>query len=154
MSRGGSCKSRAVPCCMTALPLFFLFDRPSCTPIENRNIARSKKRSNHSEPEHYGRCFGTAYPLLFFLFWLSGCYSLCLQKHALGLHTAQKGQSVKAQSVRPMIEYKMPPQPRAHAMSRARGIALAKPTPCFSSYFGCAAAIPRVQSMPPVGGGA
>ena len=37
------------------------------------------------------RCFGTAYPLLFFLFWLCGCYSLCLQKHALGLHTAQKG---------------------------------------------------------------
>ena len=40
---------------------------------------------------HARRCFGTAYPLLFFLFWLCGCYSLCLQKHALGLHTAQKG---------------------------------------------------------------
>ena len=58
----------------------------------------------------------------------------------------------KAQSVCPMITYEMPPQPRAHAMSRARGTALAKPTPCFSSYFGCAAAIPRVQRDAPWGG--
>ena len=38
-------------------------------------------------------------------------------------------------------------------MSIARGTALAKPTPCFSSYFGCAAAILRVQRDAPGGGG-
>ena len=38
-------------------------------------------------------------------------------------------------------------------MSRARGTALAKPTPCFSSYLGCAAAIPLVQRDAPGRGG-
>ena len=90
------------------------------------------------------RCFGTAYPLLFFLFWLCGCI-LCVYRSMLSVYTRPR----KAQSVRPMIEYEMPPQPRAHGMSRARGAALAKPTPCFSSYFGCAAAIPRVQKDAP-----
>ena len=74
---------------------------------------------------------------------------LCVYRSMLSVYTRPK----KAQSVRPVIAYEMPPQPRAHAMSRARGTALAKPTPCFSSYFGCAAAIPRVQRDAPGGGG-
>ena len=69
----------------------------------------------------------------------------CGYRSMLSVYTRPR----KAQSVRPMIEYEMPPQSRAHAMSRARGTALAKPTPCFSSYFGCAVAIPRVQRDAP-----
>ena len=95
-----------------------------------------------------GAASGTAYPLLFLLFWLR-CYIFCVYRSMLSVYTPPRN----AQSARPMRENEMPPQPRAHAMSRTRGTALAKPTPCFSSYFGCAAAIPRVQRDAPGRGG-
>ena len=87
----------------------------------------------HSLPPCFSSYFGFAAAIL------------CVYRSMLSVYTRPR----KAPTVRPMIEYEMPPQPRAHAMSRTRGAALAKPTPCFSSYFGCAAAIPRVQRDAP-----
>ena len=94
------------------------------------------------------RCFDAAYPLLFFLFWLCGCYSLCLQKHALGLHTTQKGPKCPSNDgVRNAPSTRGPRHvPRAwHCFGKAY--------PLFSFYFGCAAAILRVQRDAPAGGG-
>ena len=91
----------------------------------------------HSLPPCFSSYFGFAAAIL------------CVYRSMLSVYTRPR----KAQTVRPMIEYEMHPQPRAHAMSRMRGTALAKPTPCFSSYFGCATAIPRVQRDAPGRGG-
>ena len=75
---------------------------------------------------------------------------LCVYRSMLSVYTRPR----KAQSVRPMIGYEMPPQPRAHAMSRARVALLWQSLPLlFFLFWLCSCYSPCTEGCPWSGGG-